>query len=213
MNAFLLVFLIVLALNVIPAFAPPTWMIFSFLGFRFPQYAGWPLAVTGALAATLGRCLLARMSRGILRQHWLGEAARKNVDTVRDELLKHPRLTFSVLLFYALSPLPSNTVFIAYGLTTMKILRIAVPFFLGRAVSYVFWFSSAAAVSGRLNLDSGEAIGYFSTYFVITQTAFLVAIYVFTRIDWKALILERKWKWIKTERVPTSPQIRNRHSS
>ena len=149
----------------------------------------------------------------ILRQHWLSEAARRNVDTVRDELLKRPRLTFSVLLFYALSPLPSNTVFIAYGLTTMKILRIAVPFFLGRAVSYVFWFSSAAAVSGRLNLDSGEALGYFSTYFVITQTAFLVAIYVFTRIDWKALILERKWKWIKTERVPTSPQIRNRHSS
>jgi hypothetical protein len=203
-TAFLLIFLIILALNVIPAFAPPTWMIFSFLGFRFPQYAGWPLAVTGALAATLGRCILARMSRGILRQHWLGEAAQKNVDTVRDELLKRPRLTFSVLLFYALSPLPSNTVFIAYGLTTMKILRIAVPFFLGRSVSYVFWFSSAAAVSGRLNLDSGEALGYFSTYFVITQTAFLMAIYVFTRIDWKALIRERKWKWIKIERMPTS---------
>jgi hypothetical protein len=202
-NAFLLVFVIVLALNVIPAFAPPTWMIFSFLGFRFPQYAGWPLAVTGALAATLGRCILARVSRGILRQHWLGEAARQNVDTVRDELLKRPRLTFSVLLSYALSPLPSNVVFIAYGLTTMKILRIAIPFFVGRSASYVFWFSSAAVVSGRLNLDGGEALGYFSTYFVITQTAFLVAIYVFTRIDWKALLYERKWKWIKTERVPT----------
>ena len=198
MNAFLLVFLVVLTLNVIPAFAPPTWMIFSFLGFRFPQYAGWALALTGALAATLGRSVLARMSRGIVRKHWLSEAARKNVDTVRDELLKRPRLTFSVFLFYALSPLPSNTVFIAYGLTTMNILRIAVPFFLGRSVSYAFWFSSAAAVSGRLNLDGGEALGYFSTYFVITQAAFLVAVYVFTRIDWKTLIRERRWKWISS---------------
>jgi uncharacterized membrane protein YdjX (TVP38/TMEM64 family) len=203
-NAFLLVFVVVLALNVIPAFAPPTWMIFSFLGFRFPQYAGWPLAVTGALAATLGRCILARMSRGILRQHWLGEAARQNVDTVRDELSKRPRLTFSVLLSYALSPLPSNVIFIAYGLTTMKILRVAIPFFIGRSVSYVFWFSSAAAVAGRLSLDGGEALEYFSTYFVITQTAFLVVVYLFPRIDWKALIRERKWKWIKTDRVPTS---------
>jgi hypothetical protein len=197
-NAFLLVFVVVLTLNVIPAFAPPTWMIFSFLGFRFPQYPGWALALTGALAAMLGRCILARMSRGIVRQHWLSEAARRNVDTVRDELLKRPRLTFSVLLFYALSPLPSNTVFIAYGLTTMNILRIAVPFFLGRSVSYAFWFSSAAAVSGRLNLDGSEALGYFSTYFVITQAAFLAAIYVFTRIDWKALIREHKWKWINS---------------
>jgi hypothetical protein len=203
-NAFLLVFLVVLTLNVIPAFAPPTWMIFSFLGFRFPQYTGWGLALTGALAATLGRCTLARMSREIIRQHWLSEAARRNVDTVRDELSKRPRLTFGVLLFYAFSPLPSNTVFIAYGLTTMKILRIAVPFFLGRSVSYAFWFRGAAAVSGRLALDGGEALGYFSIYFVIMQTAFLVAIYVFTRIDWTALIREHKWRWIKTERVPTS---------
>ena len=204
MSTFLLVFVVVLALNVIPAFAPPTWMIFSFLGFHFPQYVGWELALTGALAATLGRCILARLSRVILRQHWLSEAARRNVDTVRDELLKRPRLTFSVLLFYALSPLPSNTVFIAYGLTTMKILRIAVPFFLGRSVSYVFWFSGAAAIAGKLDLDAGAALGYFSAYFVIMQTAFLVAIYVFTRIDWRALCREHKWKWIKRDHVPTS---------
>jgi hypothetical protein len=197
-NPFLLVFVVVLTLNVIPAFAPPTWMIFSFLGFRFPQYAGWALALTGALAATLGRCILARMSRAIVRQHWLSEAARKNVDTVRDEVLKRPRLTFGVLLFYAFSPLPSNTVFIAYGLTTMKILRIAVPFFLGRSVSYALWFRGAAVVSGRLDLGGGAALGYFTVYFVIVQTAFLVAVYVFTRIDWTVLIREHKWRWIKT---------------
>jgi hypothetical protein len=40
MDAILLVFLVVLVLNVIPAFAPPTWMVFSFLGFRFPEHAG-----------------------------------------------------------------------------------------------------------------------------------------------------------------------------
>jgi hypothetical protein len=204
MNPVLLVFLIVLALNVIPAFAPPTWMVFSFVGFHFPQHAGWSLALTGALAATLGRCILAKMSRAIVRRHWLGEAARANVDALRDELLKHPRMTFGVLLFYAFTPLPSNTVFIAYGLTTMSIFQIALPFFLGRFVSYVFWSRSAAAVSGRLNLDDGQAFGYFSVYFVISQIAFLTVVYIFTRIDWSALIRERKWRWVEKNSVSPS---------
>lgn len=197
MNAVLLVFLIVLALNIVPAFAPPTWMVFSFVGFHFPQHVGWPLALTGALAATMGRCFLARMSRSIVRGRWLGEAARANVDALRDELLKRPRLTFGALLFYAFTPLPSNTVFIAYGLTTMNMLRIALPFFLGRFVSYVFWSRSAAAVSGRLNLDDGDAFGYFSVYFVISQITFLAIVYLFTRLDWSALIRERKCRWVE----------------
>ena len=34
----LILFLTVFLLNIIPAFAPPTWMVFSFLGFRFPSH-------------------------------------------------------------------------------------------------------------------------------------------------------------------------------
>ena len=197
MNPILLVFLIVLALNVIPAFAPPTWMIFSFLGFRFPEHAGWALAAAGALAATLGRTALAKMSRTIVRRHWLSQAARENVDALRDELENRPNLTFGLLLFYAFTPLPSNSVFIAYGLTTMSLLRIAIPFFLGRFVSYTFWTLSAAAVSRDFSLESGQMLGYFTIYVVATQFLLLGLVYVFTRIDWKALLGQRKWRWIR----------------
>ena len=38
MSPRLILFLAVFLLNVIPAFAPPTWMLFSFLGFRFPSH-------------------------------------------------------------------------------------------------------------------------------------------------------------------------------
>ena len=34
MRLIALVFLVVYLLNLVPAFAPPTWMVFSFLGFR-----------------------------------------------------------------------------------------------------------------------------------------------------------------------------------
>ena len=206
MTAILMVFLIVFLLNVIPAFAPPTWMVFSFLGFRFPEHAGWILAITGALAATLGRCTLAKMSRVIVRGHWLSAASRDNVDSLRGVLEKRPRLTFGLLLFYAFTPLPSNSVFIAYGLTTMNISRIAIPFFLGRLVSYMFWARSGALVSRKFDLDESETLGYFSVYFVLTQFALIAIVYVFARIDWRVLLREHKWRWLSKEaRSSTSP--------
>ena len=206
MSSIVVIFLIVLLLNIIPAFAPPTWMVFSFLGFRFPDHAGWLLAITGALAATLGRCLLAKMSRVIIRRRWLSDTSRDNVDALRDELLMRPKLTFGLLLFFAFTPLPSNSLFIAYGLTTMNMLRIALPFFLGRFVSYTFWARGAAAFSRRFELDGSRTIGYFSVYFIVTQCALLGIVYLFTRVDWKALLRERKWRWLKRG-VSNSPTI------
>jgi len=206
MDTILIVFAIVLVLNVIPAFAPPTWMVFSFLGFRFPEHAGWILAMTGALAATLGRCILAKMSRVIVRRHWLSAASRANLDSLRDELESRPRLTFSLLLFYAFTPLPSNSVFIAYGLTTMNILRIAIPFFLGRLISYMFWAKSSALVSRKFDVDESEAFRYFGVYFVLIQMTLIAIVYVFARIDWKALWREHKWRWLAKETsFPSSP--------
>jgi len=35
--ALALLFLLIFGLNVIPAFAPPTWMALAFVGFRFPD--------------------------------------------------------------------------------------------------------------------------------------------------------------------------------
>jgi membrane protein YqaA with SNARE-associated domain len=206
MNALVILFLIVLLLNIIPAFAPPTWMVFSYLGFRYPDHAGWVLAFVGAVAATLGRTVLAKTSRVIVRNHWLSESARANVDTIRGELEKRPKLTFGVLLFYAFTPLPSNYLFIAYGMTTMNLLRIAIPFLLGRFVSYAVWAQGAAVISDRLDVDGSEALGYFSIYFVITQCLLLGIVYAFTLVDWGTLLHQRKWRWMtkaKGRRQPT----------
>ena len=140
----LILFLVVFFLNVIPAFAPPTWMVFSFLGFRFPSHMGWTFALAGAFGAAVGRLVLGKLSRLVVRNHWLGEAARQNVDSFKLDLEKRPKLTFGLFLFYAFTPLPSNYLFIAYGLTTMPLVRLVVPFFIGRFVSYTFWVKSSA---------------------------------------------------------------------
>ena len=201
----LILFLVVFFLNVIPAFAPPTWMVFSFLGFRFPSHMVWTFALAGAFGAAMGRLVLGKLSRIVVRNHWLGEAARQNVDSFKVDLEKRPKLTFGLFLFYAFTPLPSNYLFIAYGLTSMPLVRIAIPFFLGRFVSYTFWTMSAAAVSRKLELEQTEALGYFGIYFVLTQIALLALVYSFARIDWNLLLQERRWKWLpKSNNRPIS---------
>ena len=195
MSPLLVLFLVVFLLNVIPAFAPPTWMVFSFLGFRLPTHLNWSFPLVGATAAVTGRSLLGKLSRIIIRNHWLSDAARENISSVKLELEKRPNLTFGLFLFYAFTPLPSNYVFIAYGLTNLPFVRLLVPFFIGRFVSYYFWAMSAAAVSRKLELEDTEAMSYFSVYFVLTQLTLIAIVYAFVRVDWKLLLQERKLQW------------------
>jgi len=196
MNSNLILFLVVFLLNIIPAFAPPTWMVFSFLGFQFPEHMGWSYALVGAVAATMGRSLLGKLSHTIVRNHWLSEAAKKNVDSFKLELEKRPKLTFGVFLFYAFTPLPSNFLFIAYGFTAMPLIRIALPFLMGRFVSYTIWTMTGAAISQKLDLDDSDAFQYASIYFILTQLAFLAAVYAFARVDWNFFLQRRKLRWL-----------------
>lgn len=200
----LLIFAAVFLLNVVPAFAPPTWMVFSFLGFRFPDHMGWKFALAGALAATLGRFTLAKMSRMIVRTKLLSEQTRGNVDAIKDRLENRPKLTFGIFLFYAFTPLPSNYLFIAYGLTTLRLALITVPFFIGRFVSYFFWALTAASVSRRIIFDDADALSYFSVYFISTQLLLLGLVYFFTRIDWRILLAEKKFRWLERQKIKLS---------
>jgi hypothetical protein len=79
-------FSIVFLLNVIPAFAPPTWMVFSFIGFKYPSLNLFSLALIGALAATSGRLLLAKGSQSIIQRHFLSDQSKQNVDAIRKGL-------------------------------------------------------------------------------------------------------------------------------
>jgi hypothetical protein len=192
--AFIVIFLIVFLLNVIPIFAPPTWSVLSFIAIRYHSNIVL-LAVIGAVAATLGRLLLAKLSTLILRQKFLSEDTRSNIDAVRERLESKKKLTFGILLFYAFSPFPSNHLFIAYGLTALKLVHIAVPFFLGRIVSYGFWAFTASTVAQLMDYESVNSKSFFSYYFVASQLFGLLTIYVFTRIDWRRVFAERRLKW------------------
>jgi len=192
-----LLFILVFILNVVPAFAPPTWIRLSFLGFSMPHVPMGALALIGATAATLGRVTLAKLSRAIVRGRFLDEPTRKNIGAIKDVLEKRRVFAFGTFLAYAFSPLPSNYLFIAYGLTTLRLTLVAFPFFVGRLASYSFWVTTASAVGDRLDLDSIESVSYVGIYFIASQLLLIPIIYIFTRIDWRAAFEEGRLRWFR----------------
>src|ERR1039457_5298698 len=175
----LLLFVAVFLLNIIPAFAPPTAMALSYAGFRYPLHSITLLAFVGAIAATLGRLTLAKLSRVIVRQKLMSESTRENIDVLKEGLEKRRKLTFSVCLFYAFCPLPSNFLFIAYGLTSLEWKLIAIPFFLGRFVGYNLWVLAGSFAARKITLEATEGQSYLGVYFVLSQLFLLFLVHLF----------------------------------
>ena len=192
---------IIFTLNVVPAFAPPTWMALSWIGFEHPQYNPFGVALFGAAAATAGRVVLAKLSRTIIRQRFMSEASRANIEVIREAIDGHRALTAGTFLFFAFSPFASNFLFIAYGLTSSPLRLVAIPFFLGRFISYSFFVFAASEVSQRLALNGSDAQNYFGIYFVASQFLFMGALYLFTRIDWKYAVKTKRLRWLQS--MPT----------
>jgi hypothetical protein len=196
-----ILFVVVFALNVIPAFAPPTWMALSWVGFNNPQGSVLMVALICAVAATSGRLVLASLSHIVIRNRFLSDTMRGNIDGIKEQIEQRPTLTFGTFLLYALSPLPSSYLFIAYGLTSLSLRLVAIPFFIGRTVSYSYFAFIGAEVSKHVAVEDTDLQSYFGAYFLVTQLVLLGVVFVFVRIDWRYVVTTKRFRWLGTENV------------
>lgn len=187
----------VFVLNLLPAFAPPTWMVLSWIGFRQPDLNAVLIALVAALAATGGRVALAKCSHWLIHGRLMRDIDRQNIAVATSWLERKKAMTATVFLLYAFSPLPSNYLFIAYGLTGLGLRTIALAFFLGRTTSYLAWTSLAQFASARLDEGTDLLGGYPGVYFVESQLALLGLVYGLSQLDWRALLEDHKIRRLK----------------
>jgi membrane protein DedA with SNARE-associated domain len=188
-------FAVVLVINLAPAFAPPTWMAMSWVGFNLPQGSPFAFALVAASAATLGRTILATFARALMRSRLIREADRQNIDVVKTRLEKHKTMTVGAFFFYALSPFPSNYLFIAYGLSGLPLGAVGAAFFVGRAASYSLWAHLGRFAATHIDSETQFEGSYLSGYFIVTQFALLGVVYLLMKLDWRTLIEQRKLTW------------------
>lgn len=173
----------VFAINLLPAFGPPTWSVIVLFGIN----SDLPLpgiVLTGALAAALGRFVLAHGFR--LLTNYVSDKTRRNLAAARAAFLRRKRHGIAGLALFALSPVPSAQLFAAVGLAGVPLTGFTLAFFSGRLVSYSIYAGSAQAIAHssigdafRESLTSPLGIGL--------QIIMLAALVAFARIDWESI--------------------------
>jgi len=189
--SYLGIFLVLIGVNVSPILMPPSWIVLTSFYLIDPTLNVVLLAAVGATGATIGRYFLKRIS-GVFRR-FVGEEQKSNLDVIGN-YLNNKKYGYMIASFlFGATPLPSNMLFITYGLMRAKNIGIYIGFWFGRMISYIvmIYFGNAVLrpffemfedkLTGILLID-GVGIG---------------VIVLFASINWTLLITERKIKFVK----------------
>lgn len=197
MNHLLVVAGVVLGVNLLPAFAPPTWAVLVYfrITFGLPIFA---IALVGALSAAVGRTVLARSFRFLGTR--LPQRRRENLEALGTTLSSSRGLLGSLLLFAA-SPIPSNTLFEAAGLARARLGPLVAAFCAGRLVSYSVSLALASSVAGSLHdIITG---GFNSPGAIAGGLAGVAGLVIMVRVDWNdAIDHARAWLADRTSHRP-----------
>lgn len=174
---------VVFALNLLPAFGPPTWAVL--LWFELARDLDpVPLVIVGAIAASAGRLVLALLARRFRGRFSAQRLAR--LEAARDVVTGSRGRTAAGLGVFLVSPLPSAQLFIAAGLLGVALRPLVLAFFLGRLVSYSVYLAAGNAVDASLGGVLESALR--SPFGIALQVAMLAALVVLVRVDWAGLL-------------------------
>lgn len=180
---YLLVFIAALAIDTIPVFAPPAWILLVVLLVKF-DLNPWLTVVIGVTGSTIGRYILTRyipkVSSSIVNRR---EDA--NLRYIGSKLGRAKWSSALFVFFYTLTPLSTTALFTAAALARVRHWHILLPFFLGRLINDgLLVFSGKYASTSLSELVHGEA----NWKTLLTLLAGLIVIAGFVFVDWRRLL-------------------------
>ena len=182
------IFFLLIAVNAAPILMPPTWIILSSFFALDASLDPFLLALVGATGATIGRFFLKSVS-GKFRK-FVGTEQKSNLDAIGN-FLNLKRFGYVITSFvFAATPLPSNMLFVTYGLLRAKSFGLYVGFWMGRIVSYYIMITiSTVVLTPFIELFEERYIGI-----LIADALGIGSIIFFTCINWNLLLTKRTFK-------------------
>jgi membrane protein YqaA with SNARE-associated domain len=185
------VFFIIFVISVIPILTPPTWIVIVSAYSLNDQLNPILLSMIGASAAIAGRLILLQLST--VGRKAINDHRKNSLDRFRKYLEKKRYGYLIGTLLFALLPLPSNMLFISYGLMKAKSIGIVVGFWLGRFLAYFI----------MINLSQ-----YFFNYFkdilnadlpslIFIDIVGILMTLLMLLIDWNTLLSDHKLVFIR----------------
>ena len=185
------IFLLLIGINAAPILMPPTWIVLSSFFALDSSLDPLLLALVGATGATIGRLILKNLS-GFFRR-FVGKEQKSNLDTIGN-FLNRKKFGYVLTSFlFAATPLPSNMLFVAYGMMRAKSIGLYFGFWLGRLLSYYIMITiSEAVLTPFLQLFEDRMIGI-----IAADIVGIGSVIFFTCINWQVLLFERKLKFVR----------------
>jgi len=189
--SYLGIFLLLIGVNAAPLLMPPSWIVLSSFYAIDPSLDPILLALVGATGATIGRFILKRISH--LFRRFTGTQQKSNLDMIGN-FLNHRKFGYILTSFvFAATPLPSNMLFVAYGLMRAKSIGLYIGFWFGRLISYYIMVSiSQVVLVPFLELFENRYYGI-----LIVDGIGIGVVIFFTFIDWGLLLTQRKFRLTK----------------
>ncbi|MDH3795078.1 MAG: hypothetical protein OER78_08395 [Nitrosopumilus sp.] len=185
------IFLVLIGVNAAPILMPPSWIILTSFYLLDPSLNVVFLAMIGATGATLGRFVLKKIS-GLFRK-FVAEEQKSNLDMIGDYLNRKKYGYLIASFLFGATPLPSNMLFITYGLMRAKNVGIYVGFWFGRTISYIVMiYFGNAVLTPFLEIFEDRLTGI-----LLIDGVGIGMIVLFASINWTVLITERKIKFVK----------------
>nr|AIF14072.1 putative membrane SNARE associated-like protein [uncultured marine thaumarchaeote KM3_65_H02] len=189
--SYLGIFFLLIAVNAAPILMPPTWIILSSFFALDASLDPFLLAIVGATGATIGRFFLKCIS-GFFRR-FVGKEQESNLDAIGNFLNKK-KFGYTLTSFlFAATPLPSNMLFVAYGMMRAKSIGLYIGFWCGRLISYYIMITiSEAVLAPLLQLFEDRIIGI-----IVADIIGIGVVIFFTCINWQVLLFQRKLRFVR----------------
>jgi len=183
--------LIVLFLvNISPILMPPNWLILSSFYALDDSMNIVVLAVVGATASTAGRFVLKQLVSKF-KNHSNNNTS--NLTVIGDYLNKKKYGYVISSFVFAVTPLPDNILFVAYGLIKAKSIGMYVGFWFGKLLAfYVMLTISPAILIPFTRIFEDRLVGI-----LLADGLGIVAIIIFAAIDWDILLNKKKLRLVK----------------
>lgn len=189
--SYLGIFLVLVGVNTAPILMPPSWIILTSFYLLDPSLNIIFLSMVGASAATMGRFFLKKISS--LFRRFVGPEQKSNLDIIGDYLNRKKYGYIIASFLFGATPLPSNMLFIAYGLMKAKSTGIYIGFWFGRFLSYIIMiYFGNAVLRPFIEIFEDRLTGI-----LLVDGVGVGIIILFASINWSLLITQRKLKFVK----------------
>jgi hypothetical protein len=173
---------VVFLCNVVPAFAPPTWIVLVFFSLNY-QVPGWALVLLGVIGATSGRYILASYFRRYRSK--LPASYITNMENASTHLTKSKGHAVALMTLFLFSPLSSAQLFEAAGIMRrIPLVPICASFALGRVVTYSSYVYGSKAIQAT-SLGELIARNITSPQAIALQIAMIIGLVLLGTIKWQ----------------------------